>query len=237
MQEKKIAALLGVMCFLLTVGICVQMRTVTSTASRMGRTYAENELRDSVLKWKEKYDLAYDNLETKEAKLDKLRETASTSSEASENVKTSLEQNNMALGFTEVIGSGITITLKDAEVATNKLDLSSSLVHYSDLIEVINALKNAGAEAVSVNGERIVNATAITCAGNIIKINNEKVGVPFVINAIGSSEKLYGALTMHGGYIDKLIDDGVKVEIEKKDTITIPKYNGVYKFEYAKVVE
>ena len=121
MQEKKIAALLGIMCFMLTVGICVQMRTVTSTASRMGRTYAENELRDSVLKWKEKYDLAYDNLETKEAKLDKLRETASTSSEASENVKAGLEQNNMALGFTEVIGSGITITLKDAEDATNKL--------------------------------------------------------------------------------------------------------------------
>ena len=90
MQEKKIAALLGIMCFMLTVGICVQMRTVTSTASRMGRTYAENELRDSVLKWKEKYDLAYDNLETKEAKLDKLRETASTSSEASENVKAGL---------------------------------------------------------------------------------------------------------------------------------------------------
>ena len=42
---------------------------------------------------------------------------------------------------------------------------------------------------------------------------------------------------MHGGYIDKLKEDGVTVEIEKKDTITIPKYNGVYKFEYAKVVE
>lgn len=237
MQEKKVAVLLGVMCFLLTVGICVQMRTVTSTASRMGRTYAENELRDSVLKWKEKYDLAYDNLETKEAKLDKLRETASTSSESSETVKTDLERNNMALGFSEVIGNGITITLKDAESATNKLDISSSLVHYSDLIEVINALKNAGAEAISINDERIVNTTAITCAGNIIKINNEKVGVPFVINAIGSSEKLYGALTMLGGYIDKLKDDGVTVEIEKKETITIPKYDGVYKFEYAKVVE
>lgn len=213
------------------------MRTVTSTASRMGRTYAENELRDSVLKWKEKYDLAYDNLETKESKLEKLRESASKSSETSENVKTDLGKNNMALGLTEVIGKGITITLKDAEVAINKLDLSSSLVHYSDLIEVANALKNAGAEAISINGERIVNPTAIACAGNIIKINNEKVGVPFVINAIGSPEKLYGALTMLGGYIDKLKDDGVTVDIEKKDSITIPKYDGVYKFEYAKVVE
>lgn len=237
MKEKNIAIMLGIMCFLLTVGICVQMRTVTSNASKMGKTYAENELRDSVLKWKEKYDFAYDSLEKKEARLESLRESVSESSETSEAVKAELEKNNMALGYSEVIGPGVTVTLKDGEVSNSKLDVSSYLVHYSDLIEVINALKNAGAEAISVNGERIVNTTAITCAGNIIKINNEKVGVPFVINAIGSKEKLYGAITMLGGYIDKLKEDGVGVEITQQNSITIPKYDGVYKFEYAQVAE
>ena len=237
MKEKNIAIMLGVMCFLLTVGICVQVRTVTSNASKMGRTYAENELRDSVLKWKEKYDLAYQKLETKEVKLEKLRETVSTSSESSETAKEDLEKNNMALGYSEVIGPGITIILKDGELNSNKLDVSSYLVHYSDLVEVINALKNAGAEAISVNGQRIVNTTAISCAGNIIRVNNEKVGVPFVINAIGSKEKLYGALTMLGGYIDKLKDDGVDVDITQQNSITIPKYDGVYKYEYATKAE
>lgn len=237
MKEKNIAILLGTMCFLLTIGICVQINTVSKTDSQMGRTYAENELRNSVLKWKEKYDSAYDKLETKEAKLDKLRETASLSDEDSEKSKSELEKNNMALGYTEVIGSGITITLKDGKVSANKLDVSASLVHDADLIEVINALKNAGAEAISVNGQRIANTTAVTCAGNIIKINNEKVGVPFIINAIGSPEKLYGALKMNGGYISTLEEDGVDVTIEKQSSITIPKYEGVYKFEYAKVVD
>lgn len=237
MKDKNIAIMLGVMCFLLTVGICIQVRTVTSNASRMGRTYAENELRDSVLKWKEKYDLAYQKLETKEARLEKLRETVSNSSESSETAKSDLEKNNMALGGSEVIGPGITIILKDGEINANKLDVSSYLVHYSDLVEVINALKNAGAEAISVNGQRIVNTTAISCAGNIIRVNNEKVGVPFVINAIGSKEKLYGALTMLGGYIDKLKEDGVTVDITQQNSITIPKYDGVYKFEYATKAE
>ena len=237
MKEKNIAIMLGVMCFLLTVGICVQVRTVTSNASKMGRTYAENELSESVLKWKEKYDLAYQKLETKEVKLEKLRETVSTSSESSETAKADLEKNNMALGYSEVIGPGITIILKDGELNSNKLDVSSYLVHYSDLVEVINALKNAGAEAISVNGQRIVNTTAISCAGNIIRVNNEKVGVPFVINAIGSKEKLYGALTMLGGYIDKLKDDGVDVDITQQNSITIPKYDGVYKYEYATKAE
>lgn len=234
MKEKNIAIMLGIMCFLLAVGISVQVRTVTSNASKFGRTYAENELRDNVLKWKEKYDLAYEDLQRKEAKLEKLRDTVSTSSESLEKVKIDLEKNNMALGYSEVIGPGITITLKDGDVSNSKLDVSSYLVHYADLIEVINALKNAGAEAISVNGERIVNTTAIDCGGNIIKINNEKVGVPFVINAIGSKEKLYGALTMLGGYLDKLTEAGVIVETIQQNSITIPKYDGVYKFEYAK---
>lgn len=237
MKEKNIAILLGVMCFLLTVAICVQIQTVDETLGRVGKTYVENELRDEVLKWKEKYDLAYEKLETKEIKLDKIRESISTSDETAESIKLQLENNNAALGFTEMVGEGITITLVDGEIAANKMDISSSLVHDADLIEVINALKNAGAEAISVNGERITNTTAITCAGNIIKINNEKVGVPFVISAIGSPEKLYGAVTMLGGYIDKLKDDGVGVKVEKQTSITIPKYDGIYKFEYATKAE
>ena len=234
MKEKYIAVILGVMCFLLTVGIFMQIKTVSQNSIKLGTNRAENELRDNVLKWKEKYDLAYDQLETKEAKLDKLREKASNTGETSETVKVDLENNNAALGLTELVGQGITITLKDGTGSGgSKLDLSSYLVHYSDLIEVINSLKNAGAEAISVNDQRITNTTAISCVGNVIKINNEKVGVPFVINAIGSPEKLYGALTRLGGYIDKLKDDGVVVTVEKQTSITIPKYTGIYNFEYA----
>lgn len=238
MKEKYIAIMLGVMCFLLTVGIFVQVKTVSQNSIKLGTNRAENELRDNVLKWKEKYDLAYDQLETKEARLDKLREKASNTGESSETVKNDLETSNAMLGLTEVVGEGITITLKDGTGSGgSKLDLSSYLVHYSDLIEVINALKNAGAEAISVNDQRITNTTAISCVGNVIKINNEKVGVPFVINAIGSPEKLYGAITMLGGYIDKLKDEGVGVTVEKQTSVTIPKYTGVYKFEYASKAE
>ena len=238
MKEKYISIILGFMCFLLTVGIFMQVKTVSQNSIKLGTNRAENELRDNVLKWKEKYDLSYDQLEKKEARLEKLREKASNTGESSENAKSELETNNIALGLTEVVGQGITITLSDGDgLGSNKLDLSSYLVHYSDLIEVINALKNAGAEAISINDQRITNSTAITCVGNVIKINNEKVGVPFTINAIGSPEKLYGALTMLGGYIDKLKDEGVSVKVEKQTSITIPKYTGIYKFEYASKVE
>ena len=111
MKEKHISIILGFMCFLLTVGIFMQIKTVSQNSIKLGTNRAENELRDSVRKWKEKYDLAYDQLEKKEARLEKLREKASNTGESSESIKTELETNNIELGLTEVIGQGITITL------------------------------------------------------------------------------------------------------------------------------
>lgn len=235
MEKKHIAILLGVMCLLLTAGIFIQMKTVSSSSTSIGRTKTENELRDSVLKWKEKYDNTYIQLEQKQKKLDNLREQAASTDGSSTILSESLEKYNSLLGYTELIGTGTIITLKDADSSNVKGNATNYIVHDGDLIEVVNALKNAGAEAISINGQRIVNTTAITCAGNIVKINGKKVGSPYVISAIGSAPRLYGALKMPGGYLEWLEEDGVQVNIEQveKSTIIVPKYDGVYKFEYA----
>ena len=74
------------------------------------------------------------------------------------------------------------------------------------------------------------------CDGNIIKVNGEKVGAPFTIKAIGLPEVLIN-VNRFGGYLDNLRENRyLKVSIEKmtdKKTITIPKYTGVMKFQYA----
>ena len=56
-KKSNIGILLGSMCCLLTIGICVQVKTLSSTTTTVGRTQMENGLRDSVLRWKEKYDM------------------------------------------------------------------------------------------------------------------------------------------------------------------------------------
>ena len=96
---------------------------------------------------------------------------------------------------------------------------------------MINELKNAGAEAISINDQRIVTTTAISCRGNTIDINGEKVGAPFVIKAIGLPEYL-SALSRPGGYMEALKEAGVNVKLEKSNSIKIPKYSGIIKFEY-----
>ena len=239
MNNKKIALLLGVVCFVLTIAICIQINTVNNSYTGVAKTKTENELRDSVLKMKEKYDEAYATVEENEKIIENLRKQALTSDENSEEINTNLEQYNMYLGYTEVKGTGIIVTVSDAEPSSINGDVYLSIVHDADLLELVNALKNAGAEAISINGERITNATSMTCIGNVIKINGEKIGAPYEIKAIGITSKLYGSLTMPGGYVSLLKRDGVQVKIDQveKETIIIPKYDGVYKFEYATEIE
>lgn len=235
-NKLKIGIILGVMCCFLTSGIITQIKTVKNSPTTVGKTQTENELRDSVLRWKEKYENAYEKLERKEKELEKLREQVSNSNESAKGLSGKLDKYNLILGKSDLIGKGIIITLKDGDARSS---LGDPLVHAQDVMHVVNALRNAGADAISVNNQRVVDSTAYNCIGNVITINREKVGVPFVIKAIGLPSQLYGSLTMNGHYLSILESEGVKVNVEQvdKETIIIPKYEGIYKLEYAQNAE
>ncbi len=239
-KNLKISIILGMMCFFLTAGIVIQINTVSKSSTTVGKTLVENELRDSVLRWKQKYENAYEKLEEKEKTLNNLREQISTTDENHGGMNLKLARYNSLLGNTELIGKGIIITVKDGDgTGLNGSWASDYIVHDGDLYEIVNSLKNAGAEAISINDQRIVSKSSITCAGNVVLINGEKVGVPYVIKAIGLPSMLYGAVTMPNGYLDWMIQDGVSVDVDpvEKETIVIPKYEGIYKLEYATIFE
>ena len=192
-------------------------------------------LKDEVLKWRQNYKDVYKQLEDSEERLEISRTQVANKSEADSEIESKIKENNKILGLTEVKGSGIIIRLDDnREVEADEvLDVSLFLVHDMDLIHIVNELYNAGADAISINGKRIVSTTSILCDGNIIRVNGEIVGVPIEIKAIGHPEALYYNVALRtGGYVRLMANDGVVVEIEKSDNITIPKYEGIYKSEY-----
>lgn len=231
---KKISFLLGIVCCILTIAIFIQIKTVESITEEEGISLNDNaELKDEVLSWRQAYKDAYEQLEEVEERLEEARTQAATNSEVDTKIENQIKNNNILLGLTEVKGSGVIIRLdENREVSEEEIiDVNSYLVHDGDLIHIVNELFNAGADAISINGKRIVNTTSILCDGNIIRVNDEIVGVPIEIKAICHPAATYN-LRRKGGYLSLMVSGGVIVEMENSDDITIPKYEGVYKYEY-----
>ena len=207
MNKKQIAITLGIVCLILTMFVVIQIRTTNNANKVVSQTFTSNDLRNQVLKWKERYDITYAELQSSEKKLEDVRQQASENTDGSDEKEAELKKNNILIGLTDVTGEGVIVTLKDNNTVTadsNILDPSMVIVHMPDILGVINELKNAGAEAISINDQRVVSTTSLTCEGNIININGEKISSPFVIKAIGSSIYMNSALTRAGGTIEYL---------------------------------
>lgn len=236
-NKKVVSCVLGVMCFALTAGICIQVRTVKNSNTTISNNYEENNLRAEVLKYKERYENKYKELEKAETELEKERQNSTQNNSELQEKENQIQTGNKIVGLAEVKGPGIIITLKDSKRDINTaLNPSALIVHDEDVLSVINELKNAGAEAISINGQRMVPTSGVICGGNIIEINREKVGAPFEIQAIGLPEQL-AALERPGGYIQRLKDDSIEVEVKRSNNITIPKYTGTLTYNYASTVK
>lgn len=240
MNKKQIGITLGIMCFILTLSIAVQIRTMDSASSTASRSLSDNELRDSVLRWKEKYDNILEELKRAEKNLEQVRQDATQNDTTSAAKEEELKRNNTLLGLTDVRGNGIVIELQDGKIDNSILtmsDQSDVLVHYEDILSLVNELRNSGAEAIEINGQRVVNTSALTCEGTVIKINGERIGSPFTIKAIGSQGLLYGQMTRSGSYLELMAANGVEIKsIKQVDDITINKYNGTMSFKYIKEI-
>lgn len=236
-NKKNIALVLGIMCFALTVGICIQVKTVKNTSSVVSQNYEENNLRAEVLKYKEKYDNLLRETEKIDNELQQEIEKATENNSELEEAKNQINEGNKMIGLTEVNGSGVIITVVDSDIDANTvLNANDLLVHDSDILKIVNELKNAGAEAISINGQRVIITTPIICGGNIININGERIGSPFEIKAIGSPEALAN-LSRPGGWLNKMEDRGIKINLKKSNNIDIPKYSGVLNFKYLKSID
>ena len=238
-MDKKIKTgiVLGIMCLALTVGICIQVRTVKQYSTKVGQNYDQNNLRAEVLKYKERYENQIKEIEKLDNELEAKIEEASNKNTNLEDAKKQIKTGNKIIGTSEVTGPGITITLTDSKLdASSVLDASSLIVHHLDIYYIINELKNAGAEAISVNDQRVVPTTSIECGGNIITINGQKIGSPFTIKAIGLPENLAN-LNRAGGYLSYMKNASIGVDLKKSNNITIPKYTGIINYKYAKSVE
>lgn len=227
MKKIKPVITLGILSMILTVGISVQLKTIKAADISGTIQLTDSNLKKSLLQTKTNYEDSVKKLADTDKELENLRNNV-LNIESDVETQEKIKKYEIILGLTKVQGEGVTITVADNNEQKDNssfasINNSNYLVHDGNLVAIINELKIAGAESISINGKRIVNSTSINCAGNVIQINGEKVGSPFVINAIGDKDLLYGELTKNGGTLYKLKKYGVLTSIKKADSIEIDK--------------
>ncbi|MBM3273713.1 MAG: DUF881 domain-containing protein [Candidatus Sericytochromatia bacterium] len=147
-------------------------------------------------------------------------------------IGTAIDTDNGALG-----GPGVEIVINDsAKPLTKGEDPNIAIVHNDDLLRLVNELRTAGAEAVALNDQRMVESSEITCAGTTILVNKTRIAPPFSIRAIGEPETMVNALKMRGGIVEYLQFYGIQVNISKKSEVLVPAFSGSTLRKFAKPV-
>lgn len=142
-------------------------------------------------------------------------------------------------GLTDLKGPGVIVIINDSTVNyEGQREASSLIVHDFDIQNIITDLRNSGAEAISVNGERVIaGKSKIKCAGPTIQINEKVVGQPFIIKAIGDKYFLEAAINSPDGYGNILRQWDIFIEVNTSVNVTVPAYDGTLAFRYLKNYE
>ena len=235
--------IISLICFILFFLITVQVRTISRSETEISKLKNETELRDTINEWKDMYESATYKTQELENKIAEYKNAASTNDNTVRLLNDEIEDLKILAGQVPVKGSGIIVTLDDTR-AIDKIaadagyyDPNVYVIHDSDILLIINELKAAGAEAISVNGQRINTLTEVRCVGPVITINGIRLTAPFKISAIGAPDTLASSLKLRGGIVSQIEFSDIDVVIEKSDSIVIPKYEKVVEYKYASPVE
>ena len=232
-KEKLIVSLvIGLMFMALTMVIFIQFNTIRKTDISALESMQESELKKELASLKTQYDETLAKIEETNKMITEYEETINTDKEASEILQQELIKSKNIVGKSTVQGEGIIITLTDVEVG------KYGKITATDLIELVNTLKSSGAEAISINGQRVVFNTYIVDLNlQYISVSGRRIVSPYVIQAIGNITYLESGLSQKQyGYIDTKTNEGKSVVLEKSNNIIIKPYAGTLEFKYAKEV-
>lgn len=139
------------------------------------------------------------------------------------------DENKVFAGTVGVHGPGVVVKLKDSPKRNSSLmaqeNLDDYIVHDRDVREVVNELFAAGAEAIAVNGQRLVSNSSIRCVGPVVRVNSTPIAAPFFIRAIGDPETLDNALKLPGGPAEGLFLLNM-IEVTKQPDVVLPPFKG-----------
>lgn len=209
-------------CLVLGFMLAVQLRTTQDMKSSVSYQRIE-EISDRLLTTEQERDSLKEELESL-----RRQNAAQAEGDISEDIR-------LRAGLTPVEGEGIIVKLEDSNSSTKAGENPNLyLIHDDDLLKVVNELKAAGAEAISINGQRLIGMSEIRCAGPTLSVNNVRSAPPYEIHAIGDSKNLENAIKMRGGVAETLKVWGIQLEVSVSKDVYVPAYKGAVHPVFAK---
>jgi uncharacterized protein YlxW (UPF0749 family) len=147
------------------------------------------------------------------------------------------------VGTTPVTGPGIAVTLEDAPKKVleenPEIDADWLVIHQQDIQAVVNALWAGGADAISIQGHRIISTTGIKCVGNSVVLHGVPYLPPYRITAIGDTADLQQSLDSSkyiGNLKDYVLRFQLGYQVKPEQSVAMPAYEGTLELEHASVL-
>lgn len=233
--SKSLTISIALTAFVLGLTMVIQFKTVTETDITGIEVMREAELRTELASWKSKYEDATLKIEENDKKIEEYSKEIEENNNISELLKNEVNEAEIIAGYTDVTGPGIIVTLEDTE----KMQITAD-----DIISILNELKLAGAEAISINDQRIVSLTDISNIDyKFIMVNTSKeigrarIESPYIIKAIGNQKYLESAINIKYGFLDSMESSGKKASYVLDNSISILKYDGTLEYKFASEID
>ncbi len=146
--------------------------------------------------------------------------------ELKRSLQNELKELKILSGEYDIKGEGIVIMIDDSKNEDYK-NTNLGIIHDIDIMIILNELKAAGVDAISINDVRVMGDSEIKCMGPTVKVDGHSKATPFIIKAVGDMEMIYNIMSDKNSYINLLETTYyMDVKVEKNKNIIIPKRDG-----------
>ncbi|MFL6181890.1 MAG: DUF881 domain-containing protein [Actinomycetes bacterium] len=201
--------IVAVLLFGLGFGLAAQVRTTQQDALAAARTSDLVRILDDLSSQRER--LGAEELRLRST-LSDLQSGADQAAAAREAANQRAETLRILAGVTPVTGPGVSLFISDPEA---QLDAAA-------MLDAVQELRDAGAEAISINGHRIVVQTAIVDSADGITVGDQVVTPPYRIEAIGPSDTLAAGLSFPGGVLESVRESGANGTVVQRESLQLP---------------
>jgi uncharacterized protein YlxW (UPF0749 family) len=168
--------------------------------------------------------------------VDALRAASNNNRASSEGLEQQIAKIGTVAGLDGMKGPGLKVTLDDSTLGKSPSgNVNDLVIHSQDVQAAVNALWSSGAEAVAINGQRVVSTSAVLCVGNTLLLNGSVYSPPYEITAVGAAQDRFEGDAL----VKRLHHDadafGLRFSVTASDSLKVPAFSGVTVPKYAKV--